>query len=62
MDESGETYLKQPAIDWDNAFTVELRHFHDCIVNGTPSHASIESARNDVGLITDIIKKYLSTH
>lgn len=60
IDESGTTYRHEPAIDWDNAFVVELRHFHDCIVKGTPCRTAIEPARNDVALISGIIRHYLN--
>lgn len=58
VDERGTTYRKEPAIDWETAFKRELRHFHDCIVNGTPCRTSVESARDDIALIIDIIKRY----
>ena len=58
IDESGGTHRMEPAIDWESAFVRELRHFHDCIVEGTPSRTSVESAREDVALIIDIIKRY----
>jgi predicted dehydrogenase len=60
IDENGTTYKKEPNIDWDNAFLAELRHFHECIVDGVPCHTPIESARDDVQLIIDIIKRYLA--
>ena len=60
VDERGTTYRKEPAIDWESAFRRELRHFHDCIVNGTPCRTSVESARDDIALIIDIIKCYMS--
>jgi predicted dehydrogenase len=59
IDARGITYRQEPAIDWESAFVRELRHFHDCITNGTPSRTSVESARNDIALIIDIIKRYL---
>lgn len=58
IDDSGTTYRHEPAIDWDNAFVQELRHFHDCIANGVACRTSIESARDDVALIVDIIGGY----
>ena len=59
IDEKGTTYRHEPNIDWDNAFVQELRHFYACIVDGVPNRASIESARDDVALIIDIIKRYV---
>ena len=58
LDQTGITYRKAPAVDWESAFSRELRHFHDCVVNGTPLRTSVESARDDIALIIDIIKAY----
>lgn len=58
MDSRGATFRQEPAIDWDSAFVRELRHFHDCIVNGQKSRTSLDDARKDVGLIIDITKAY----
>jgi len=58
IDSEGRTYRTEPYIDWDSAFVQELRHFHDCIVNGKTSRTSLEHARNDVKLIIDIIGAY----
>jgi predicted dehydrogenase len=58
-DPNGRAYRQEPAVDWESAFRRELRHFHDCIVNGTPCYTSVESARHDIALIIDIIKRYL---
>ncbi len=60
IDSNGATYRTEPAIDWDSAFIRELRHFHDCIVNGRKSRTSLDQARKDVGLIIDITKAYKS--
>jgi hypothetical protein len=35
----------------------ELRHFHACITEGKVCRTPIESARDDVALIIDIIKR-----
>jgi predicted dehydrogenase len=59
VDDSGTTYRTEPAVAWESAFVRELRHFHDCIVNGTACRTPVESARNDISLIIDIIKRYL---
>ena len=61
VDERGTSYRKEPAIDWETAFRRELRHFHDCIVDGVPCRTPIESARNDISLIIDIIGRYMET-
>ena len=57
IDEEGTSFRREPAISWDNAFVVELKHFYDCMVRGSECRASIRSARNDIGLIIDVIKK-----
>lgn len=59
IDDSGTTLRHEPNVDWDNAFVQELRHFHESIVDGVPNRASIESARDDLALIIDIIKRYV---
>ncbi len=58
IDANGTTYKQEPAIDWETAFSREMRHFHDCVRNGTPCRATVESARADIALIIDIIKCY----
>jgi predicted dehydrogenase len=49
-----------PAVDWESAFSRELRHFHDCITRGTPCRTPVSSARDDIALIIDITRAYLS--
>ena len=58
IDERGTTFRQEPAVDWESAFVRELRHFHECIVDGTPCRTPIESARDDIALIIDIIARY----
>ncbi|MBV7330685.1 Gfo/Idh/MocA family oxidoreductase [Chloroflexi bacterium TSY] len=58
IDENKTTYCHQPHIDWESAFVRELRHMHDCIVNGTANRTPLEDARLDIALILDIIKAY----
>ncbi|MBT3603273.1 MAG: Gfo/Idh/MocA family oxidoreductase [Candidatus Latescibacteria bacterium] len=58
IDGNGVTYRQEPAIDWDNAFVLELKHFYDCIVNGEACRAPLTDARDDIALIIDVIKKY----
>lgn len=58
IDENGTTFRKEPAVDWESAFVRELRHFRDCIVRGTLCRTSVESARDDVALIIEIIRRY----
>jgi predicted dehydrogenase len=59
IDGRGTSYRKEPNIDWETAFKRELRHFHDCIVNGAPCRTPVESARDDISLIIDIIGCYM---
>lgn len=60
VDERGTTYRKEPALDWETAFKRELRHFHDCVVNGVPCRTSVEAARADIALIIDIVWRYMA--
>ena len=60
IEADGRTMRKEPAMDWENPFRRELRHFHDSIVNGTPNRSPIEASREDVALVIDITKAYLS--
>ena len=56
LDDQGRTVRREPALDWENPFRRELRHFHDCIVNDNEPRASVQSARDDVSLVIDIIR------
>ncbi|MEZ4736126.1 MAG: Gfo/Idh/MocA family oxidoreductase [Caldilineaceae bacterium] len=58
IDANGTTYKQEPAIDWETAFSREMRHFYDCVRNGAPCRAPVASARDDIALIIDIIKCY----
>ena len=58
IDARGTAYRVEPAIDWESAFVRELRHFHQCIVDGVPCRTPVASARDDVALIIDIIHCY----
>ena len=58
VDEQGTTYRLAPAIDWESAFSRELRHFYACVVNGATCRTPVESAREDIALIIDVIKAY----
>jgi len=60
IDAEGSSFVKSPAIEWESPFRRELRHFHDCIVHGVPCRTSVAEARDDVALIIDIIKAYMS--
>ena len=61
IDADGRAVRKEPAVDWESPFRRELRHFHDSIVNGTPNRSPIESSRDDVALVIDITRAYLSS-
>lgn len=61
VDDDGVTHRTDPAIDWESPFKRELRHFHSCIVDGTPCRTPVEDSRLDVGLIIDMINKYMET-
>ena len=58
IDGSGRSFRKEPAVSWDGAFTQELRHFHECIVRGTPPRTPVDDARSDISLIIEIIMAY----
>jgi predicted dehydrogenase len=60
IDAQGITYKQEPALDWESAFMRELRHFHDCIRTGVPCRTPVESARDDIRLIIDIVQTYLN--
>jgi len=59
IDDAGTSYRHEPAVDWKSPFVEELRHFHDCIVNGVSCRTSVASAQDDVGLVIDIVRSYL---
>lgn len=60
IDENGTSYRKEPAIPWESAFTAELHHFHACITEGATCRTPLNEARQDVELIIDITKAYLT--
>ena len=59
IDPDGTTYSKTPAVEWESAFSRELRHFHACITEGKACYTSLESARNDIALIINIVRCYI---
>lgn len=61
INDKGTTYKMEPAIDWESAFMREMRHFHDCIVNGTRCRTTVKSAKDDIGFIIDVIENYKET-
>ena len=60
IDFDGTTYSKTPAIEWESAFVRELRHFHACITEVETCYTSLESARDDIELIINIVKCYVN--
>lgn len=58
IDDKGVTYKQEPATDWESAFMREMRHFHDCIVNGTECRTPVQSAKDDISFIIDVIENY----
>ncbi len=59
IDTDGTTYTKTPAVEWESPFVRELRHFHACITQNETCYTSLESARNDIALIIDIVRCYV---
>lgn len=59
VDDYGHSFRQQPFVDWEIPFVRELRHFHKCITQGAECRTSLASARYDVALVIDIVKKYL---
>ena len=55
----GTTALRTPAVDWESAFSRELRHFHACVTAQLPTRTSVAEARHDIALIINIVKAYL---
>jgi predicted dehydrogenase len=58
IDANGITYKQEPALDWESAFSRELRHFYDCIRHGAACRTPVASARDDIALIIDVIRSY----
>lgn len=58
-DAQGVPMRGEPAIDWENPFTRELRHFRECITGNTPCRTPLSEARHDVDLVIQIVKSYL---
>ena len=58
IDADGNAVRREPAMSWESPFRRELRHFHDCIVNGAAPVSPVSSAREDIGLIIDIVRAH----
>lgn len=55
--EEGAEYTKRVIVSYEEAFQEELRAFHNCVVNNTPSPSDGESARNDILVLQKIFAK-----
>ena len=60
IDARGRTNVRHPAIAWESPFVRELRHFHDCIINGTECRTPVKDALDDIRLIINITTSYLT--
>ena len=60
LDDRGSSVSTEPAMDWESPFRRELRHFHDCIVNGAAPRSPISGVGMDIGLVIDIVNAYES--
>jgi predicted dehydrogenase len=60
IDDKGRTNARQPAIEWESPFVAELRHFHDCIVNGAECRTPVKDALDDIALIINMTQSYLT--
>lgn len=58
-DANGVAYRKEPSVDWESAFSREMRAFYRCIREGAPCRTPLTDARLDVGLIIQMIERYL---
>ncbi len=60
IEADGTSMRKSPELDQESPFRRELRHFHECIVDGVESRSPVASARDDIALIIDIAKAYMT--
>ena len=60
IDANGRTNARHPAVEWENPFVAELRHWHDCIVNGTTCRTPVVDALDDISLIINITQAYVT--
>jgi predicted dehydrogenase len=60
VDAQGVSYKQELALDWESAFSREMRHFYNCVRNGATCRTPVESARDDIALIIDVVKNYLA--
>ena len=57
---TGRPNARHPAVEWENPFVAELRHWHDCIVNGTTCRTPVVDALDDISLIINITQAYVT--
>jgi len=60
VDDGGQSFEQRPAVDWENPFVSELRHFHACITQGEACRTPLAAARHDVQLVVDITRAALA--
>lgn len=60
IDDRGRTNARQPAVPWESPFVAELRHFHDCIVNGAACRTPVSDALDDIALVINMTQSYLT--
>lgn len=53
--EHGVPYRRELVLSRDPGFQAEIEHFHACIAEGRPPLTGPEGARDDVGLVRDIL-------
>ncbi|MCY3711981.1 MAG: Gfo/Idh/MocA family oxidoreductase [Gemmatimonadetes bacterium] len=54
-----QPWKKELVVNKQNAFKLELIHFHDCVVNGKPPITDGYGARQDHALCRDIVHTYM---
>ena len=57
-----QPWKKEIVVNKQNAFKLEMIHFHDCIVNGKQPITDGYGARQDHALCRDIVKTYMRTY
>lgn len=60
MEDGGIPWKKEVIVNTQNAFKLELIHFHECLTSGTSPITDGLGARHDAALVRDIINAYLS--
>jgi hypothetical protein len=52
---SGDVIL--PKINWEEPLKIEVEHFLDCILNGTPCLTGVDHAKGVVGILEEADKR-----